>query len=82
MKESKLYLFKGINLGKATPLRRMIFVCREKESYDKNGIGIWWKKYMGLGISGKPDKGFKYLMVGLTLINLKVWVDITWVGKI
>ena len=80
-RESRIYSIKRIEFGKTTNLRKITFVCREKESYDKSGIGIWWKKSCGLGIIDEPNKRLKYFMFGITLFNIKIWLDFKWVGK-
>jgi hypothetical protein len=74
-------LLKSFNTGRFSPLRKITFVIREKQWYDPTGIGVWWKKRLGVGIAGEPGKGFKYLMVGLDILNIKVWLDFTWIGK-
>jgi hypothetical protein len=81
IKESKVFVCKGMNVSKVTPLRRILFVFRQKEWYDKNAIALWWKKSIGTGIIGKPNHRFKFFMIGVSLFNLRLWVDFKWIGK-
>ena len=81
MKKSKLYAIRTINLGALTNLRKITFVCRQKEFYHKNTIGIWWKKSYGLGIIGEPNKQLKYFMFGVSFIGVLLWADFKWVGR-
>lgn len=81
MEESKVYTIKHINTGRLTNLRKITFVCRQKEFYDKNGIGIWWKQSYGVGIINQPNKQLKYFMIGITLIGIHCWLDFEWIGK-
>lgn len=73
MEESKVYLLKDFNLGKATKLRRATVVCREREWYDKQSIGIWWKWRLGVGVMKQAYKQFKYFMFGISFINVKIY---------
>ena len=81
IKESKVFVCKGVNVPKVTPLRRVLFVIRQKEWHDKNAIALLWKKSIGTKIIGKQNHEFKYLIIGISLFNLQAWIDLKWVGK-
>lgn len=81
MKESKIFTIKRIGTGKLTSLRKITFVCRQKEFYQKNSIAIWWQKSYGVGIIGKPNKQLKYFMIGISLFEILCWLDFKWVGN-
>lgn len=79
LRESRLFFlrtFKPIALFKSLTL-----VCREKQSYDKNSLSIWWKKSIGVGVMGKPNHEFKYFMLGVSIIHIKMWIEVCWIGK-
>ena len=61
--------------------RRITFVCREREFYQKDGFGFWCKRSYGLGIIGKPTKQLKYFMFGFTFFDIQIWLDFKWVGN-
>ena len=81
MKESKVYTIKNVGTGKLTNLRKITFVCRQNEFYQKNSIALWWKKSYGVGIIGKPNKQLKYFMIGISLFGILCWLDFKWVGN-
>lgn len=81
MKESKVFTIKSVGTGKLTNLRKITFVCRQKEFYQKNSIALWWKKSYGVGIIGKPNKQLKYFMIGMSLFGILCWLDFKWVGN-
>ena len=79
--ESKVYICKSFNLAKHTPLRKILFVFRQKEHYEKNTIGLWWWKSIGTGVIGKPNCESKFFMIGISLFNLRTWLNFKWIGK-
>lgn len=79
--ESKVYICRGVYFPKGWKLRKVTFVFRQKESYDKNAIGIWWKGLKGTGIIGKPKHQFKFFMIGISLFNLRAWIDFKYIGN-
>ena len=81
MKESKVFTIKSVGTGNLTNLRKITFVCRQKEFYQKNSIALWWKKSYGVGIIGKPNKQLKYFMIGISLFGILCWLDFKWVGN-
>ena len=81
IRESRIFALKKLNFGTITNLRKMTFVCREKEFYEKDGFGFWWRRSYGLGIIGKPTKQLKYFMFGFTFFDIQLWLDIKWVGS-
>lgn len=80
MKESKSYFSKELLLGTLTPLRKIIFVGREKKFYQKNGLGIWWKLNTGIGIHGKPGRILRHFMFGANIFNKVCWIEISYLG--
>ncbi len=81
MKESRVFGMKKIMLGKRTRFRYILMVCREKEFYQKQTIGIWWKLSKGLGLIENPKKQIKYFMFGISFFHILAWVDVKWIGK-
>ena len=81
MKESKVFTIKSVVTGKLTNLRKITFVCRQKEFYQKNSIALWLKTSYGVGIIGKPNKQLKYFMIGVSLFGILCWLDFKWVGN-
>ncbi len=78
--EDVIYLCKDVKV-KILNIRNLLFVFRKRKYPQKQGIGIWWKKSIGVGIIGKPYKVLKYLMIGFNFINLTGWITFTWIGK-
>lgn len=77
----KVYFNKGVNLPKITLLRRVSFTVCSKGSWDRHSLAVWVRPTIGVGIIEKPNKIFKYLMVGVDLFSLKVFVEFTYVGS-
>ncbi len=80
-RERRVFVCKDLDTGKIGNLRRITFVCREREFYQKDGFGFWWKRSYGLGIIGKPTKQLKYFMFGFTFFDIQIWLDFKWVGN-
>lgn len=72
---------KKIMLGKRTRFRYILMVCREKEFYEKNRLGIWWKLNRGLGLVSNPKKEEKYFMLGVNIVHINMWIDVKWIGN-
>jgi hypothetical protein len=78
--ESKVYVSKTLIKTKLR-IKKVHFVCRQRESYDKQAVGIWWRPSTGVGVQGKPNRVLKYFMFGISFFNLRLWLDFTWLGK-
>ncbi len=83
MFESKLYFFKEFKLN-SKKFKKINFVCRQRDFYNKRTIGIWWKKNLGIlkiGKDNEPAKQFKYFMFGFSFVDIKCWFEISYIGK-
>lgn len=81
-KDSKVYILKDFNLGKFTRLRSITFVCREKQFYHHNNIGIWWSlSHGGIVISKGKNLEFRFFMIGIKFINIICWLEFKYLVK-
>lgn len=78
-KKSKLFFLR--TFYPITLFKSLTLVCREKESYDKNSFSIWWEKSIGTGVMGKPNHEFKFFMLGLSIVHIRMWIHVCWIGK-
>lgn len=81
MKKSKVFTIKKVGTVKLTNSRKITFVCRQKEFYQKNSIALWWEKSYGVRIIDNPNKQLKYFMIGISLFGILCWLDFKWVGN-
>jgi hypothetical protein len=70
VKESKIYTIQHIVFPKNLLLRKITFVCRQKEWYKKQSIAVWWSLSYGLALADKPNKQLKFFMLGFSLFNI------------
>lgn len=73
MTESRIYFHKS--------WKRASLTFRRKEVYEKPQLSIWWSLDNGVGIINKPGKTFKHLIIGMTLISIKLFFKLTYIGK-
>ena len=78
--ESDIYTSGGVIFKKSRFIKRISYVCRDKEWYNHPSISIWWQSSKGLGIKGKK-KALRYFQIGIQLVGIKVWIDITYIGN-
>ena len=80
MRESRVFILKKFFPPIWVRIKKITFVYREKELYEHSSLGLWWKKYKGIGIKDKPLH-FVHLMIGLHLIKHVTWFEFTYYGK-
>jgi len=78
--KNSIYLSKTLFFGTSTIFRKASIIIREKQSYQKNGLGIWWKRDEGTGIIGKPNRVLRHFMFGTYIFNKVAWFNFSYLG--